>query len=402
MENEIVSMVANLMHATPEVKGSFTSGGTESILMAIKTARDYSKKVKPEITSPEIVLPITAHPTFSKAIHYFGIKAKYVDVDETFAAIPAKMEAEITNNTILIVASAPSYPQGRLDPIEKIGAIALKHNLLFHVDACIGGFMLPFIEKITNQKLPYDFRVPGVTSMSVDLHKFGYAAKGASTVLYKTKELRKCQFSVYTNWPGGVYGSSTVTGSRPGGAIAAAWAALMGIGNDGYLELAKRSWIAFNKIKDFIDKNQLLEVMGDPCMTIISFTSKKIDMFELADELSILGWHFERLCDPPGIHLTVSQIHFDYTDDFINDLNTALEITLNNKGGLFKKIKFETAARLLNILPKNVIEKIQSNFTGKSKRVAPIYGMLGSIEEKEDADELVLNLLDKINTLEED
>jgi sphinganine-1-phosphate aldolase len=402
MENEVVAMVADLMHGDNNVKGSFTSGGTESILMAIKTAKDYNKKNRPEITAPEMILPVTAHPTFSKAISYLGIKGVYVAVDETFAAVPSAIEKAITKNTILIVASAPSYPHGRMDPIEDIGNIALKHNLLFHVDACIGGFMLPFVEQLTNNKIPFDFRVKGVSSLSIDIHKYGYAAKGASVVLYRDGDLRKHQFSVYTNWPGGVYGSSTITGSRPGGAIAASWAALNGIGMDGYLELANRSWVATDKIKSFIASCPDLKIMGNPCMTIVAFTSSSINMFELADELSMMGWHFERLCDPPGIHLTISQIHYDYIDEFIADLSKAIEIAKLNQGGLLKKIKAETAIRLINILPKKLIEKIQANFSGKSKRVAPIYGMLGSIENVEDADELILNLLDKINTLDKE
>lgn len=406
MENEVVSMVANLMNGGKHVRGSFTSGGTESILMAIKTSIAYSKENSPRIKYPEMILPETAHPTFAKAIDYFGIKGVYVPVDKNFVAVPEKIEEAITANTILLVASAPSYPHGTMDPVPEIGRIAQKHQLLFHVDACIGGFMLPFLKPITNQKYVYDFNVPGVSSISIDLHKYGYAAKGASVVLYKNANLRKHQFTVYTNWPGGVYGSSTVTGSRPGGTIAAAWATLMGIGMNGYNDLAQKAWNATKKFKAFIQQSEDLEIMGHPCMTLVAFNSNTIDIFELADELSLKGWHFDRLCDPPGIHLTISQIHDQYIDSFIRDIKLSLEIVKDqHTKKAINQIRSEVIKRLVKVLPQGLIAKIQGAFSGnaaKSDRIAPIYGMLGALKGTEDIDEIVRNLLDKLNTLEDE
>ncbi|MBL4653324.1 MAG: aspartate aminotransferase family protein [Flavobacteriales bacterium] len=403
MENEVVAMVANLLHGDEGVRGSFTSGGTESILMAIKSARDYMAKTKPEITVPEMILPATAHPTFAKAIKYFGVKGVYVEADKNYCASPKNIEAAITENTILIVASATSYPHGVLDPIKEIGKIAKERALLFHVDACIGGFMLPFVEIITNKEMPFDFRAEGVTSISIDIHKYGYAAKGASVVLYRTAELRKHQFTVYTDWPGGIYGSLTMVGSRPGGTVAAAWATLMGIGMDGYLDMAKKTWGATQLIKEYINQSTDLILMGEPAMTIVAFSSKTIDIFELADELSIKGWHFERLCEPAGIHLTISQIHEQYMSEFIADLDQGIkQVQANTIKQITNKIKVGVMRRLVQVLPEGLIAKIQSSFSGKaavkSDRIAPIYGMLGVLRGTEDMDEIVLDLLDKLNT----
>ncbi len=301
------------------------------------------------------------------------------------------------------MASATSYPHGVLDPIDEIGEVALRNNLLFHVDACIGGFMLPFVEEITSQDLLFDFRVKGVTSISIDLHKYGYAAKGASVVLYRTGELRKYQFTVYTDWPGGIYGSLTMAGSRPGGTIAAAYAALMHIGKDGYQKLANRAWNATTRLKEYIDASEDIQLMGEPSMTIVAFTSESIDIMEVADELSIKGWHFERLCEPAGIHLTISQIHQEVMPNFIADLEVAIaEVKSNSVKQFSNRIKVSVMRRLVQLLPEGIIAKIQSSFSGnsaiKSDRIAPIYGMLGTLRGTEDMDEIVLDLLDKLNT----
>ena len=218
-EIDVVSMTAGLLGGDEQTVGNMTSGGTESILMAVKTARDWARNQKPEITSPEMVLPQTAHPAFEKAAQYFCVKSVRVPVHSDFRGHVAAASAAVTADTILMVGSAPSYPHGVLDPIQELAHVAQSNGLLFHVDACIGGMMLPFVRKLGYSLPDFDFRVPGVTSMSVDLHKYGYAAKGASVILYRDKELRRHQFSVHTDWPGGIYASPTMTGTRPGGGV---------------------------------------------------------------------------------------------------------------------------------------------------------------------------------------
>ena len=403
-EAEVVSMMANLLHGNLEVTGSLTSGGTESILMAIKTARDYSKKTK-GIDNPEIILPITAHPAFEKAFHYFGIKGVHIPVDDDYLVDTAAIKAHINPNTIMIVGSAPAYPHGGIDPISEMGKIAIKHELLFHVDACIGGMMLPFLRELGHHIPSFDFLVPGVTSISADLHKYGYAAKGASVILYKNKALRKFQFSVYTKWPGGVYGSPTIAGSKPGGAIAAAWAALNGIGKDGYLKLTDRAIQATLLIRKGIEKFEDFEIMGEPKGCIIAFNSPTLDMYQIADELNLRGWNFERLQRPPGIHLTVSQTHLDLVDDFLDDLSSSVEqVKKLSLGKINTAIQTATIKRLVKILPNGLIAKLQKQFSGnaalKNDRTAAMYGMMGVISG-EDLDEIVLDLLDKLNGLDE-
>lgn len=403
-EAEVVSMMANLLHGNTEVTGSLTSGGTESILMAVKTARDFAFKTK-GIDKPEVVLPITAHPAFEKAFHYFGIKGIHIPVDDDFLVNTSAIEANINSNTIMIVGSAPAYPHGGIDPISEMGKLAVKYNILFHVDACIGGMMLPFLRELGHQIPPFDFNIPGVTSISADLHKYGYAAKGASVILYKNRTLRKHQFSVYTKWPGGVYGSPTIAGSKPGGAIAAAWAALNGIGKDGYLELTDRAFQATILIRNGIEAIDDFQIMGSPKGCIIAFNSSTLDMYQVADELNLRGWNFERLQRPAGIHLTISQTHIERVDDFLKDLNTSVEIVKKlSLGKINTAIQTATVKRLVKILPKGLIAKIQKQFSGnaalKNDRTAAMYGMMGVLSG-EDLDEIVLDLLDKLNGLDD-
>lgn len=404
-EAEVIGMIGTLMHGDEHCRGSFTSGGTESILMAMKTARDYALKTLPEITVPEVILPTTAHPAIVKGLDLLGMKGVFVEVDKEFKADTPKTEKAIGKNTVLLVGSAPSFPHGVIDPIAQLSDLAVKHNLLLHIDACIGGMMLPFLRKQGYPVPPFDFELPGVSSISVDLHKYGYAAKGASVILYKNAALRKHQFTVYTKWPGGIYGSPTITGSRPGATVAAAWAALMGIGENGYLDFAERTMTATNKIKKAIEKNKDLYVLGNPDMSLIAFTSDTVDIFEIADELGISGWYFERMQKPEAIHLTISQIHHDVIDDFIIDLNMAVKkaksFSLRKAAGA---VQTEVIKRLIKILPEGVISKVQAQFSGnaeKSERTAPIYGVLGALHGSDDLDEIVRNLLDKINAPEE-
>jgi sphinganine-1-phosphate aldolase len=250
METDVVSMCAGILGGDDEVVGSMTSGGTESLFLAMKTYRDQARKERPHITAPEVVLPTTAHPALIKSAHYLGVKVVLVPPGPDFRADVAAMERAITPQTLFLVGSAPAYPHGVVDRITELSDLALSRSLPLHVDACVGGFLLPFVRKLGFPVPPFDFAVPGVTSMSADLHKYGFAAKGASTVMYRTAALRRHQFYVYSGWPGGLFGSATVLGTRPGGAIAAAWASLTALGHEGYLRIAG---IIMKTTRAFID-----------------------------------------------------------------------------------------------------------------------------------------------------
>ena len=401
-ENEVVSMCINLMNGDENCRGNMTPGGTASILLAVKTARDYAKKTK-GIKEPEMIIPKTAHPAFNKAAHYFGIKLIIVDTDENFRAIPEKIEEKITENTIMIVGSAPSYPQGIIDPIEELGKIAEKHNVLFHVDACVGGFILPFLEKLNNNIPLFDFRVPGVTSISMDVHKYGYAPKGASVILYKNKELRKHQFFVYTEWIGGIYGSPGILGTRSAGSIAAAWAVMNYLGEEGYLKATK---IAYETTRFFIEKieNEIPElyILGKPLTTLFAVASDKIDVYALADELYQMGYHLDRQQFPPSIHFTIHPAHAEIKEKFIEDLKLAVAKVKKQKvRNVSRTVLLKLAKTATRVLPKNLVSKLtvlSSKIGGKGtpKRKAAMYGMMGELPNREDLNEMVLEFMDKL------
>ncbi len=404
METQVISMCADLFNGDEKVRGNITSGGTESILLAIKTARDWAKKHKPNITKPEVIIPASAHPAFIKAFQYFGITYKAIPLDNYKADVALIKEA-ITANTIMLVASAPSYPHGLMDPISKIASLAKENGILCHVDSCIGGFILPFLQKLGHQIEPFDFQVDGVTSISADLHKYGYSPKGASIVLYKNAALRKFQFSVYTKWNGGVYGSPTMGGTRPGGCIAGSWAAINGIGEEGYLEMAEKTIYTTKALIQGVKEIQELDIVGEPKMTIFSFKSNTINVYQLADILNKKGWHFERQHLPPSLHFTVNYIHKDVVDEFLADLKASVEeVKKFNLSKIGDKIQVGIVKGLKKVLPKGTISKIQKSQSSSEdihkENTAPMYGMMNVLSGSEDLDEIVLDFMDKINTLE--
>ena len=248
-EAEIVAMTANMLGGVgQDICGTVSSGGTESIMLAMKTYRDQARQEK-GITRPEMVVPITAHAAFDKASQYFNIKTLHIPVDETFRADVNAARKAITRNTIVVVGSAPAFPHGTIDPIEELSELARERGIGFHTDACLGGFVLPWAEKLGYPVPPFDFRLPGVTSMSADTHKFGYAAKGTSVVLYRGKALRHYQYYTATDWPGGLYFSPTFAGSRPGALSAACWAAMVSIGAEGYMNATQKILVTAEAIK---------------------------------------------------------------------------------------------------------------------------------------------------------
>jgi sphinganine-1-phosphate aldolase len=403
LEAETISMCADLLGGDEHVRGNITSGGTESILLAVYTAKKWAQKNKPEITKPHVVVPASVHPAFMKAFGYFGMDFTSVELDENFRANPQAMEAAITEHTILLVGSAPSYPHGLVDPIPEIATLAKERDILCHVDACVGGFILPFLKRLGHSFSNFDFSVEGVTSISADVHKYGYSTKGSSVILYKNSELRKSQFTTYTKWNGGVYGSPTLAGTRPGGSISGAWAALKGIGANGYLEMAEVTMQVTQKIRAAIEQHPDLELVGNPDMTILAFQSTKVDVFKLADELNKKGWHFERQQAPACLHLTINYIHRLSVDEFIQDLYTCVDLAKKfSFQDITNSIQINAVKGLSKILPSGTIAKIQrkgSASTDKKENTVAMYGMMGALSGTEDLEEIVLDFLDQVNSV---
>lgn len=324
LEAEVVSMVLSLLGGRGEEVGTMSSGGTESILLAMKAYRDWAVDSGMASGELEILVPESAHPAFLKAAHYLGLRPRPVALRDDFRASPEDAERKLTARTICIVASAPSYPQGVVDPIADLGAIAQRAGVGLHVDACLGGFVLPFMGRLGYQVPPFDFSVPGVTSISADLHKNGYAAKGASAVLYRNANLRSYQFFVTGDWPGGLYGSTTMIGTRPGGAVAAAWAALMRLGIEGYTEQARRGLEVARRLMDGIRAIPGLFVIGEPDMTVFAFGAHELDIFSIAERLQGMGWRMDRQHRPNALHMIATSNHEQSVDAFLDDLQRAV------------------------------------------------------------------------------
>ncbi len=327
MEAEVVQMSTSLLNGPADAVGTMTSGGTESILMAVKAARDRARAKKPWILRPELVAPRTIHVAFEKAAHYFGLRIRYAEIGDDMRANVREMARLCTSSTVLIAASAPQYPHGVIDPIAEIGELAQKRGVPFHVDACVGGFLLPWIEKLGRPLPPFDFRVPGVTSMSADLHKYGFAAKGASVVLYRDMSYLKHQFFIATEFPGGIYASPSFPGTRPGGPIAAAWASLMALGEEGFLDHTRRALLATDRLIAGIEAIDGLTVVGKPDATLVAWTSDdpKLDVYTVADQLEARGWSIDRQHKPKNVHCTVTSNHLPVIDEYLADLRASVQ-----------------------------------------------------------------------------
>lgn len=323
-ESEVIAMTARMLGGDDDTVGNMTSGGTDSILMAVKTARDMARAEHPEITVPEMVIPSSVHAAFLKAASYFDVKPIRVPVASDFRADVAAMAKAVNKNTILLVGSAPCYPYGVVDPIEELSALALKHNINFHVDACLGGFLLPFLRQLGLPIPRFDFSLPGVTSMSADIHKYGYAAKGASTVLYRNKSIRQYQYTIVSDWSGGIYASPSAAGTRPGGAIAAAWAVMNFLGAEGYRKLASQIKETTQALKEGIKTIPGLYVLGEPDMSVFAFGSDSLDVYALGDEMDVRGWYLDRQQLPPSLHLMITPAHAGIVDRFLTDLAEAV------------------------------------------------------------------------------
>lgn len=325
-EVDVIAMSANLMHGDDTVCGAMTSGGTESILCAIKAYREWAKVHRPDALHPEIVAPITVHPAFDKACHYFGIRLVHVPIDPvTMKPLQKDVRSAITRNTILLVCSAPQYPHGVVDPVSEFAQLADEFQLPLHVDACVGGFVLPWLEELGYEVPTWDFRIPQVTSITADLHKFGFVPKGASVVLYRNDSLRRHQYFAVGSWPGGLFVSPGIIGTRSGGPIACAWATLHELGHKGYCDAFKLLMETSQYLQKEINNTEHLRVYGKPDLNLVSFGSDTINVLAVADVMDKeYGWKLERQQLPPAVHMTVMIPHAQRKEQLITDLRKAV------------------------------------------------------------------------------
>jgi glutamate/tyrosine decarboxylase-like PLP-dependent enzyme len=331
METDVIAATAQLLHGSDEVCGVLTSGGTESCLMAVKTYRDMARATR-RVRKPEMIVPQSAHVAWFKASEYFGVKLRLLSLGEDYRADVSRLERLINRNTVMILGSAPEYPRGMIDPIERMAEIAQRHRTPLHVDACVGGFILPFMEMNGVALPPWDYRVAGVTSISADVHKYGFAAKGASTITYRSLDILKHQMFVYEDWPGGVFASPAMLGTRPGGAYAAAWGALQHFGVSGYRDLADRTTRAFERLKSGIAATPELRVLGDPKGPLLGYASRDsaVNIYAVGDQLDARGWKVNRLQFPEGLHAMVTAQHLHSVDAYVADLTQAVAIVKAN------------------------------------------------------------------------
>jgi sphinganine-1-phosphate aldolase len=331
-ESEVVSMTAGMLHGDDRVCGTMTSCGTESCMLAVKTYRDMARDKKPWIRKPEMVIPETGHVAWEKGAAYFGVKVVRAPLGGDYRVDTGAVRRLINRRTIMILGSAPEYPHGMIDPIEELGRLALEKKVPLHVDACLGGYILPFMEKLGRDLPPWDFRVPGVTSMSADTHKYGFSAKGASVLLYRGVDILKYQIFVVENWPGGIFASPGILGTRPGGSISAAWAAMQVFGVDGYTRLARKTAEASDRLKAGIRAIPQLEIIGDPPASVFAYRSRdrKVNIFAVGDRMEARGWHVDRLQRPEALHAMVTPLHAGVVKKYLEDLKKSVNEVIKN------------------------------------------------------------------------
>lgn len=363
MENDVMGFMTRWLRGDEHTVGHLTTGGTESLLLALKTARDRARALQPHITKPEVILPFTVHSSFFKACSYFDIIPVVTPVGKDYRADVNAIREAITENTILIAASAPSYAFGVVDPIREIGKIAMEKNILFHVDACIGGFIVGGARLAGLPAEDFDFAVPGVTSISVDIHKYGYAAKGCSALLYKNDEIRKFQYFICADWTGYSIVNPTMLSSKTGGPLAGAWAMFNYFGEDGYVALAKETIETTQKLAAGVNKINGLKVLGDvPEASLFTFVceDESLNIFELNDEMQTRGWKVQLQLGtniaPANIHLTVNKSHVGIENEFLSDLSASVESIQSAKPTDVKQVMHEelsgevTEQALYNVL----------------------------------------------------
>ncbi len=319
MEDDVVGFGLSLLGAPEDACGDMTSGGTESILLAVKTCRDWWR-ARGDSARIEIIAPHSAHPAFNKAAEYFGLTVRRIPVLADFTADATAMAAAVGDRTMMLVGSAPCFPFGVIDDIEALSSIALEQDIWLHVDACVGGYFAPFARMNGVNLAPFDFALPGVRSMSADLHKYGYAAKGASTVFYRSGDLREHQLFRFGDWPTGEMTTPTMPGTRPGGAIAAAWAVMNYLGQDGYRAKAQTVVETRKKYERGLGEIGGFQIWGNPMLGLLAFGSDEFDIFAVAEGMRDRGWMSANLKQPKGMHLMLSPGHALVVEDYLADM----------------------------------------------------------------------------------
>jgi glutamate/tyrosine decarboxylase-like PLP-dependent enzyme len=327
MEREVIEMALALFAAPATACGSFTSGGTESIFLALKTARDHFREQRPTVGRPRVIVPRTAHPAFDKAAHYLDVDIVRAPVGPDLRCDVARLQAQIDARTMLIAGSAPCYPYGVYDPIEQLGQLAAARHVWLHVDACLGGFLAPFAREEGYAVPRFDLSIPGVTSLSADLHKYGFSAKGASVLLYRSSELKARQGFHFKEWPRGSYSTETFLGTRPGGAIASAWAVSQYLGRAGYRRLARKTMDAKQRLVRGIERIDGLEVIRPSELMIVLYRSvdPALDINAVGDQLGLRGWFVGRSREPQALHLALNAVHAPIIEDYLSDLEAAVQ-----------------------------------------------------------------------------
>ncbi|MEH6559400.1 MAG: aspartate aminotransferase family protein [Oceanicoccus sp.] len=324
MEEEVIQMGLGLLHGPESSEGSITSGGTDSITMAVKAARDYARNELGKTGKLNIVAPYSAHPAFDKASIMMDVELRRIPVDSNLLADCDAMAAAIDDSTMMLVGSAPNFPYGLIDPITELGQIAERKNVWLHVDACVGGYIAPFV-RMNGVDIPdFDFSVPGVLSMSADLHKYGFCAKGASTVLFRNAELKKHMIFDCKDWPGGRMITPTLAGTRPGGAISAAWAVMNYLGVEGYKDKHLQVTDARAAIETGVKKLGF-KILGTPLLGIIAFEHPDMDVFAIYKQMYDRGWFTSLTTQPKALHLMLSPFHKTVTDVYLRDLAESIE-----------------------------------------------------------------------------
>ena len=335
MHNQVVASGLRWVHGDEDAAGFMTSGGTESLVLTVRAAVRRAQREGRSLEAPNMVLPSSAHAALEKGADYFGVESRRVPVGPDWRADTAAMIDAVDGNTVLMVASAPSYPQGVVDDVAPLAALAAQRRFNMHVDACMGGVVLPYMERAGADVTPWDFRVEGVTSISIDLHKYGYCAKGSGLLLHRNKFLRADQTFVTDNWLGGTYGSSGILGTKSGGPIASSWAVMQHLGDDGYQRLTDDARRTAVRIAAHVDNHGLLCLRALPDSTLLCIGArdeKRHDVFAVADALAARGWYVDRQAPPRSIHLTVNAVHANVVEGFLADLDTAAAESLGGTG----------------------------------------------------------------------
>lgn len=380
LENDVVAMTASLLHGDESTVGTFTSGGAESILLSVKTARDYFLSQRDGFKGkPEMIVPRTAHPAFTKGAQYFGLDLKIAPVNkETFKVDTTAVNKMITDKTALIVGSSPSYPIGVVDPIESLSDMAVDNNIWLQVDACLGGYLLPFFNMLDQEVPKFDFAVKGVSSMSIDLHKYGYTPKGGSVLLYRNRELRKHQLFTNASWPGYPLVNTTMQSTKSEGPLAGAWATINYLGMNGYLELTRKVISAKKKLMAGI-KELGFVTLGEPDSSIVAFRHEGLDIFTLAEMLKKDGWFLQvqpgsvELGLIASLHMTLTATHDEKIPSFLQSLEKNTKELLAMGGFPQGKTADEFKAEITEDEWNSYVDLISKALTGQGSKEKGTY-----------------------------